>query len=77
MNTLKLTAIILVSILAAVLILQNTQATAITLIFWRVTLPAAVWLLFTLLIGFTAGITLSMIFKARGKKPVKSPHQDT
>ena len=66
---LKLMALLVLSVLAIVLVLQNTQAVETRLLFVTVTMPRAALLVLTLLIGFTCGILAAI---AVGKKLNKS-----
>lgn len=69
MNRFKLIITVLISLLAAVIILQNTLPMEITFLFWRATLPAAVWLIIVLLAGFAAGLSAAFFRRAGRKHP--------
>lgn len=69
MTKLKLIVLLVLSVLAIVLILQNTQAVETRLLFVTVTMPRAALLLLTLLLGFTCGILAAI---AVGKKREKA-----
>ena len=56
MNNLKIIAIGLVSLVAIVAVLQNTQAVETKLLFLTLTLPNAALLFGTLIVGFAIGV---------------------
>ena len=56
MIRLKLIILLVLSVLAIVLILQNTQSVETRLLFVTVTMPRAALLGLTLLIGFACGV---------------------
>jgi uncharacterized integral membrane protein len=56
MNKLKVLAIVVIALVALVVVLQNTQAVETQLLFLTVTLPNAVLLFGTLIIGFAIGV---------------------
>ena len=70
MTKLKLAALLVLSVLAIVLILQNTQAVETRLLFVTVTMPRAALLIFTLLIGFTCGILVAIAVGKKRKRPI-------
>ena len=55
-NKLKIVAIAVIALVALVVVLQNTQAVETQLLFLTVTLPNAVLLFGTLIIGFAIGV---------------------
>ena len=69
MAKLKLIVLLILSVLAIVLILQNTQAVETRLLFVTVTLPRAALLVMTLLLGFTCGILAAIAVSKKRKKP--------
>ena len=52
----KLVAVAIVGILAIIVVVQNTQAVETRLLFVTVTMPRAVLLFVTLVIGFVIGV---------------------
>jgi len=56
MSRWKLAAVAIIAILAIIVVLQNTQAVETKLLFVTVTMPRAVLLFVTLLIGFVIGV---------------------
>ena len=56
MSRWKLAAVAIVAILAIIVVLQNTQAVETKLLFVTVTMPRAVLLFVTLVIGFVIGV---------------------
>ena len=56
MNTLKLVAIAVISLVVLIVVLQNTQAVETNLLFLTVTMPRAALLFGTLIIGFAIGV---------------------
>ena len=69
MTKLKLIVLLVLSVLAIVLVLQNTQAVETRLLFVTVTMPRAALLLLTLLLGFTCGILAALVIGKKRKKP--------
>lgn len=65
----KLIMLLSLVILAIVLIQQNTQAVETKLLFVTITMPRAVLLVMTLLIGFASGLLVAIgIGKRRAKR---------
>jgi lipopolysaccharide assembly protein A len=56
MNKVKIAAVIIVALLVLIVVLQNTDVTETKLLFVTVTMPRAVLLLVTLVIGFALGV---------------------
>ena len=56
MPKLKLSALLVLAVLAVVLILQNTQMVVTRLLFISIGMPLAALLAFTLVVGFAAGV---------------------
>lgn len=63
----RLIAALLLAILAIVLVLQNTEPVETRLLFMTVTMPRAVLLLLTTLVGFAIGLLACLL--PRHKKP--------
>ncbi len=69
MKKVKLIAIIVISILAFIIFLQNTESVETKILFMKVAMPRAILLISTFLVGFVAGtITTSMLLRKSGKK---------
>ncbi|MFZ2146722.1 MAG: LapA family protein [Sedimentisphaerales bacterium] len=74
MKKAKLIVIIVIFILAFIIFLQNTESVETRLLFTKVTMPRALLLISTFLIGFVAGtITTGMLFRKSGKKKTITP----
>ena len=69
MTKLKLMVLLVLSVLAIVLILQNTEAVETRFLFATVTMPRAALLVLTLLLGFVCGILVALAVGKKGKKP--------
>ena len=70
MTKLKLIVLLFLSVLAIVLILQNTQAVETRLLFVTVTMPRAALLGLTLLLGFACGVLAAIAVTKRGPSRV-------
>ena len=69
MKKVKLIAIVVISILAFIIFLQNTESVETRILFMKVAMPRAILLISTFLVGFVAGlITTSMLLRKSGKK---------
>lgn len=69
MKKAKLITIIIISILAFIIFLQNTESVETKILFMRVVMPRAILLISTFLVGFVAGlITTSLLLRKSGKK---------
>jgi putative membrane protein len=68
MKKVKIILIIIISVLALIVFLQNTETVQTKLLFMSVTMPRALLLILTFLMGFVAGlITTSIILRKSGK----------
>lgn len=69
MSRIKLMAILVLAVLAVIVVLQNTQEIETRLLFVTVTMPRAVLLLVTTVIGFVLGVlvSLAVVKKKAGK----------
>ncbi len=65
MRRAKLITAIVIAVLVVVLLLQNTEAVETRLIFMSVTMPRAMLLLVTFLLGFVAGAVVSKGFRKK------------
>jgi len=73
MKKAKFIIVLIISLLALILILQNTTAVETKLLFMTITMPRALLLLVTFLVGFTAGlITMSVLMGKSSKQPGES-----
>jgi uncharacterized integral membrane protein len=76
MKKVKLIVIIVISILAFIIFLQNTESVETKILFMKVAMPRAILLILTFLAGFVAGtITTSLVLRKSGKK--KTVTQDS
>ena len=65
MKNLKLIAAVVVGILVVIVMLQNTHEVETRLLFVTITMPRAVLLLVTLVIGFVIGLLVSGRLRAK------------
>jgi len=63
MHKAKLVVGTILALLVAILILQNSANVETRVLFWTLTMPRAVLLLGTLLIGFALGVIATMLGK--------------
>ena len=76
MKKAKLIAIVVISILAFIIFLQNTESVETKILFMKVAMPRAILLISTFLVGFVAGtITTSLLLRKSEKK--KTVTQDS
>jgi len=69
MKKAKLIAIIVISILVFIIFLQNTESVETKILFMQVSMPRAILLILTFIVGFVAGtITTSMLLRKSEKK---------
>jgi uncharacterized integral membrane protein len=67
MERFKLIATTVLALLGVVIILQNTEPVETKLLFLSITMPRAVLLMGTTLIGFALGVLVSLFFKRKDK----------
>ena len=72
MKQVRLIAILVLALVVAVLILQNTEPVETRLLFATVEMPRALLLLTTVLVGFALGILTALVWM-RAQTP--TPHQ--
>jgi len=72
MKRFKLISIAILTILGIIIILQNTEQVETRLLFLSITMPRAILLMGTTLIGFALGILVSLFFQ-RKDQPEKLP----
>jgi lipopolysaccharide assembly protein A len=70
MQRFKLITAAILALLGVIIILQNTEPVETKLLFLSITMPRAVLLLGTTLIGFALGVLVSLFFQ-RKEKPSK------
>jgi lipopolysaccharide assembly protein A len=72
MKRFKLISITILILLGIIIILQNTEQVETKLLFVSITMPRAILLMATTLIGFALGILVSLFFQ-RKDQPQKLP----
>ena len=73
MKKVKLIAIIVISIPAFIIFLQNTESVETRILFMKVAMPRAILLISTFLVGFVAGlITTSLLLRKSEKKKAET-----
>ena len=72
MERFKLIATAILALLGVIIILQNTEPVETKLLFLSITMPRAILLMGTTLIGFALGVLVSFFFKRKEHFP-KSP----
>jgi len=71
MNKLKNILIFVIVLLVIIVILQNTRAVETKLLFMTITMPRALLLIVTLLVGFAGGIFFLSYFQNKSSKADK------
>jgi uncharacterized integral membrane protein len=56
----KLVAVCVLAVLALIILLQNTETVDINILFFRLTLPRAILILLSTLLGFAAGLLVAL-----------------
>jgi putative membrane protein len=72
MNRFKMISIAVLTLLGIIIILQNTEQVETRLLFLSITMPRAILLMGTTMIGFSLGILVSLFFK-RKENPKELP----
>ncbi len=72
MNRFKMISIAILVLLGVIIILQNTEPVETKLLFLSMTMPRAILLMGTTMIGFALGILVSFFFQ-RKEQPKKLP----
>lgn len=62
----KLSTMAVLAMLGLIVILQNTDQVQTRILLWSITMPRAVLLVGTLLIGFALGVITTFFFSNRG-----------
>ena len=65
MNRFKMISIAVLTLLGTIIILQNTEQVETRLLFLSITMPRAILLMGTTLIGFALGILVSLFFQRK------------
>jgi len=65
MKKVKAVIIIVLTLVVLIVVLQNTQAVETRLLFLTVTMPKAILIILTLLIGFAIGVIVASLLRAR------------
>lgn len=65
MNRFKMISIAILALLGVIIILQNTEPVETRLLFMSITMPRAILLMGTTLIGFALGILVSFFFQRK------------
>jgi len=68
MERFKLISIGVLVVLGIIIILQNTQQVETKILFMAITMPRAILLMVTTLIGFALGVLVSFLFQRKEKK---------
>ena len=71
MNRFKMISIAVLTILGVIIILQNTEPVETKLLFLSITMPRAILLMGTTLIGFALGVLVALFFP-RKEQPKES-----
>ena len=69
MHKLKLTGILLLTILGIILIAQNTESVETQFLFVKVSMPRAVLLMVTMMIGICLGLFSALLISRRNPAP--------
>jgi putative membrane protein len=72
MERFKLIATAILALLGVIIILQNTEPVETKLLFLSITMPRAILLMGTTLIGFALGVLVSFFFKRKEQPPKSS-----
>jgi len=75
MHRFKLVATAILALLGVIIILQNTEPVETKLLFLSITMPRAILLVGTTLIGFALGVLASFFFPRQDKTP--KPDKDS
>lgn len=69
MKKVRLVAALVLAVLVVIVVLQNTDTVDTRILFVTVTMPRAVLLFTTALIGFATGILVSLVWMRKPDKP--------
>ena len=70
MKKVKLAAIVIVSVVALIIVLQNTEVTPARILFWNLPMSRALLLILTFVLGFVIGVLVASNYLR--KKRVKA-----
>jgi len=73
MARMKLIAMVVLAILGMIVVLQNTEPVNTRILLWSITMPRAVLLLGTSLIGFAVGVLTTFFLGDRTRRPEPPP----
>jgi len=59
MKKVKLAAIVIVSVIALIVVLQNTEVTQTRILFWDLPMSRALLLILTFVLGFVTGVLVA------------------
>jgi putative membrane protein len=65
MKKAKTVIIIILTLLVLIIVLQNTQPVETRLLFLTITMPKALLIIFTLLVGFAIGVIVASLLRAK------------
>lgn len=77
MERTKAITLVILALFGMVIVLQNTETVETRLLFWSISMPRAVLLLGTSLIGFAAGIIVSFFWAVRGRAGKSLPKKNS
>ena len=69
MERTKAIILVILALLGMIIVLQNTETVETRLLFWSISMPRAVLLLGTSLLGFAAGIIASFFWGSKALDP--------
>ena len=69
MKKLKAVVLVILALFGMVIVLQNTEIVETRILFWSISMPRAVLLLGTSLIGFAVGIIASVFLGSKKEEP--------
>ena len=69
MRQARLIAAVVLAVLVVIVVLQNTEAVETRLLFATVTMPRAVLLLTTALVGFAMGVLTALLLMRQRERP--------
>ena len=72
----RLIGVLLLVALFVILVLQNTQVVDIRLLFWQLSMSRIILLLFSLVVGFAAGVYVQKGKRGSSKGPAVVKKQD-
>jgi uncharacterized integral membrane protein len=76
MAKVKLLATVVLAVLGMIVVLQNTEPVNTRILFWSITMPRAILLVGTSLIGFAVGVLTTFFLGDRARRAEPPPAQD-